>query len=51
MTGKRKIFTRAALAGRMAFRFVLSQICCFGTLLREAAAIAFAMRCKVIDGR
>lgn len=23
----------------------------FGTLLREAAVIAFAIRCKVIDGR
>lgn len=51
MTGKRTIFTKAAMAARTALRLVLSQICDFGTLLREAAAIAFTIRCKVIDGR
>ena len=51
MTGKRTIFDKAALTGRMVLASALSRICGFGTLLREAAAIAFAVRCKVIDGR
>jgi hypothetical protein len=36
---------RAALAGTQ------HQVNRFGVLLREAAAIAFIMRCKVIDRR
>ncbi len=51
VTGKRTIFPITTRAGRAAMAVALDQIRCFGALLRDAAAIAFTMRCKVIDGR
>lgn len=51
VTGNRTIFDRAARAGRPVLTVALDQVRRFGALLREAAAIAFAIRCKVIDGR
>jgi len=51
VTGKRTIFAKTARVGRRVLASALSQIRCFGALLREAASIAFAIRCKVIDGR
>ncbi|WP_204849239.1 MULTISPECIES: hypothetical protein [Rhizobium] len=51
MTGNRTIIDRAARASRPVLTAALDHIRCFGTLLREAAAVAFAIRCKVIDGR
>lgn len=51
VTGNCTISARATRAGRAIVVTPLGQIWCFGTLLREAAAIAFAIRCKVIDGR
>lgn len=50
VTGNRTIFGTAVRAGRAAMAITLDQVRRFGALLREAAAIAFAIRCKVIDG-
>ena len=37
--------------GQQHLAAALNAIRCFGELLRKATVIAFAMRCKVIDGR
>lgn len=49
VTGNRTIFDKATRTVRATPTIVLNLIRCFGTLLREAASIAFAIRCKVID--
>lgn len=47
----RSILARLSGRVRVAFVGALDHIRSFGTLLREAAAIAFTLRCRVIDRR
>lgn len=49
--GNRSILARLMDSHRAALASVLHHIGRFGVLLRESAAIAFTMRCKVIDRR
>ncbi|MFK0162678.1 hypothetical protein [Rhizobium sp. NPDC090279] len=49
--GYRSILARLTAVERVALVGARHQLRRFGVLLREAAAIAFAMRCKVIDRR
>ncbi len=47
----RSILVRLRDMRHAAFAGTRLGVSCFGVLLRESAAIAFTMRCKVIDRR
>lgn len=51
VTGNRTILARTVRAARKGRAIALNQMRCLGSLLRDAAVIAFAIRCRVIDGR
>lgn len=49
--GNRSILARLRSKGRAAFAGAQHHVSRFGVLLREAAAIAFIVRCRIIDRR
>lgn len=51
VTGNRTILGRTVRVTRTAAAIALNQMRRLGSLLSDAAVIAFAIRCKVIDGR